>query len=260
MTTVLLIDAGNTRIKWAILGERGLSVQQADAYAGWGPVQMRARVLMPAGEIDRVVVANVGGERIGKLIRETVQETSGLTPEFLSASVQAGGIRNGYTSPEKLGVDRWAAMIGARSLEPGPICVVNVGTAMTVDGVDAAGRHLGGVIVPGPDLMISSLMRHTSDIAVRSQDGRLGEGLFADNTLGAVYQGAVHALVGVVEQAWAALGHESGATPLVFLTGGAADRLERMIRMQARRVPDLVLKGLAILSREAPSLRARLAI
>jgi type III pantothenate kinase len=257
---VLLIDAGNTRIKWAVLSSQGLGVQQADSHAGWGPVQMRARVLLPAGEVDRVVVANVGGDRIAGVIRETVQETLRLTPEFLTASTQAGGIRNGYTNPEQLGVDRWAAMIGARSLEPGPVCVVNVGTAMTVDGVDAAGRHLGGVIVPGPDLMISSLMRHTSDIAVRSQDGRLGEGLFADNTLGAVYQGAVHALVGVVDQAWSALRLQSGAAPAVLLTGGAADRLERMVTMPARRIPDLVLKGLAILAQEAPSVPARLAV
>lgn len=260
MTKVLLIDAGNTRIKWAVLGEQHLTPQQADVHAAWGVGQLRARVLVPAGDVDRVVVANVGGEQIAALIRSAVQETWGVVPEFMSASAYAGGIRNGYTSPEKLGVDRWAAMIGARSFEHGPVCVVNVGTAMTVDGVDATGRHLGGVIVPGPDLMISSLMRHTSDIAVRSQDGRLGQGLFADNTLGAVYQGALHALIGVVGQATNALVAASSSTPTVFLTGGAADRIEQVIGMPVRRIPDLVLQGLAVLAQESSALVSRAAI
>ncbi len=257
---ILLIDTGNTRIKWALLGEHGLGTQHADSYAGWGPIQLRAKVLTPAGRIERIVVANVGGERIATLLREAALETCGFPPEFMQASAAAGGVRNGYTAPEKLGVDRWAAMIGAHGLEPGPACVVNVGTAMTVDGIDASGLHLGGVIVPGPDLMISSLMRHTSDIAVRAQDGRLGEGLFADNTLGAVYQGAVQSLTALVERAQATLLKLCGESPALLLTGGAADRLERIIATPVRRIPDLVLQGLAVLARESQPVRSREAV
>lgn len=253
---ILLIDSGNTRIKWALLGDHGLGTQHADTYAGWGPVQLRAKVLTPAGRIDRVVVANVGGERVAALVRESVLEACGFAPEFMHASAAAGGIKNGYTVPEKLGVDRWVAMIGAHALEPRPACVVNVGTAMTVDGIDASGLHLGGVIVPGPDLMISSLMRHTSDIAVRAQDGRLGEGVFADNTLGAVYQGAVHSLTALVEKAQATLLERCGESPALLLTGGAADRLERMLTPPVSRIPDLVLQGLAVLARESQPFRS----
>lgn len=257
---ILLIDSGNTRIKWALLGENGIGTQHADTYTGWGTVQLRAKVLAPAGRIDRVVIANVGGERVATLIRGAVLETFGFAPDFMHASAEAGGIRNGYTAPEKLGVDRWAAMIGAHALEPRPACVVNVGTAMTIDGIDASGLHLGGVIVPGPDLMISSLMRHTSDIAVRAQDGRLGEGLFADNTLGAVYQGAVHSLTALVEEARATLLELCGEAPVLLLTGGAADRLERIIAMPVRRIPDLVLQGLAVLAQESQQTSSRTAV
>lgn len=247
----LLIDTGNTRIKWAVLSDHGLGTQHADTYAGWGAVQIRARVLVPAGQIERVLVANVGGERPAALIREAVLETWGIVPEFVQATGQAGGIRNAYTEPQKLGVDRWAAMIGGYALELRPVCVVDVGTAMTIDGVNASGDHLGGVIVPGPDLMISSLMRSTSDIAIRAQDGRLGEGLFADNTLGAVYQGAVNALAALVEQAMATMTRECGEQPTLLMTGGAADRLDRLVTVPIRHVPNLVLRGLAVLAGEA---------
>ncbi len=248
---ILLIDTGNTRIKWAVLGDHGLGTQHADTYAGWGAVQLRARVLVPAGQIDRVLVSNVGGEKIATLVRETISETWGLQPEFLQASAEACGVRNGYTNPQQLGTDRWAAMIGAYALELRPVCVVNVGTAMTIDGVDVNGQHLGGVIVPGPDLMISSLMRNTSDIAIRSQDGRLGEGLFADNTLGAVYQGAVNALSALVEQAMTTMTQQCAETPTLLMTGGAADRLDRLVSRPIRHVPNLVLRGLAVLAGEA---------
>ena len=111
----LLIDIGNTRIKWAILSDRddgGLGTQHADAYAGWGRVQLRARVLSPAGRTRRVLVSNVGGPQPAELLRTTVQETWGIEPEFIVSTASAGGVRNAYRQPEKLGVDRWLALIG----------------------------------------------------------------------------------------------------------------------------------------------------
>lgn len=253
---ILLIDSGNTRIKWAVLGPHGLGPLHADTYSGWGSVQLRARVLAPAGNVERVVVSNVGGGGIAALLQESVREALGFPPEFIRATRAAGSVRNAYVNAEQLGTDRWAAMIGAFALEAGPVCVVNVGTAMTVDAVDGTGQHLGGVIVPGPDLMISSLMRHTADIAVRAQDGRLGSGLFADNTLGAVYQGSVHALSALVEESLRAMQAACGERPTLVVTGGAADRLQRVVGAPVRLVPDLVLKGLAVLATEG-SVNAR---
>ena len=115
-------------------------------------------------------------------------------PEFVESGATAGGVRSAYAEPAKLGVDRWMAMIGARTMDPRTACVVSIGTAMTIDGLDGAGRHLGGVIVPGPDLMVGSLLRNTSEIARRAEQGSVGAKLLADNTLGAITQGATHAL------------------------------------------------------------------
>jgi type III pantothenate kinase len=128
--------------------------------------------------------------------------------------------------------------------------VVSAGTALTIDGVDADGRHLGGLIVPGPDLMISSLLRSTSDIAQRAQQGSTADGLFADNTLGAIRQGAEHALGALVERCFEAMRRELNQTPKLLLTGGASNRLEKSVRLPYRVVADLVLQGLAVIAAE----------
>jgi type III pantothenate kinase len=123
----------------------------------------------------------------------------------------------------------------------------------TIDGVAADGRHLGGVIVPGPDLMVASLLKNTSDIAQRAQQGDTNDGLFADNTLGAIRQGAEHALGALIERAVGMMRRTMGEMPQLLVTGGASDRVEKAIGLPYRAVPDLVLQGLAVLAREPRS-------
>ena len=195
-----------------------------------------------------MLISNVGGTRIGDVARDAVAKTWEIEPQFVQSTRAAGGIRNSYAEPAQLGVDRWLAMIGSRSLEQGAICVVSVGTAMTIDGIDAGGRHLGGVIVPGPDLMVSSLLHNTSDIAQRARRGTTSGRVFADNTLGAIRQGAEHALAALIERSVHAMRDELGEAPHLLLTGGACERVERAIGLTYRIVPDLVLRGLAALA------------
>lgn len=244
---ILLLDIGNTRIKWATLDQGTLGAQRAQVYADWGHEQLRKHLFEATKPIQRILVANVAGKRIADLLQEAAQSLN-LTPEFLHSTSSAGGVRNAYVDPKQLGVDRWMALIGAHALQARATCIVDVGTAMTVDGIDALGRHLGGVIVPGPDLMMSSLMRNTSDIALRAEAGRYGEALFADNTLGGVYQGAVHALAALIERAVAHLARECGEAPVLLLTGGARDGVKDLLQTPAQIVPDLVLRGLAVLA------------
>jgi type III pantothenate kinase len=196
----------------------------------------------------RVLVSNVGGTRIGDLVNAAVTDAWGVAPEFFHSTVQAGGVRNAYSEPAKLGVDRWLAMIGARAMSPGLLCIASVGTAMTIDAVDARGQHLGGTIVPGPDLMISSLLRNTSDIAARAREGEVSVGLFANNTLGGITQGSVHTLAALIDRSAAALQREFGQAPELLLTGGASRRVEPLIGTSYRTVPDLVLRGLAVMA------------
>jgi len=141
----LLIDIGNTRIKWARLEQGTLQPQSALPHADW-TAQTFVDTLGPACvDARRVLVSNVAGPRMVQVIRAGLAQAQQVEPEFVTSTVAAGGVRNAYSQPAQLGVDRWLAIIGAHALERGAVCVVSVGTAMTIDGVDANGRHLGGV-------------------------------------------------------------------------------------------------------------------
>jgi type III pantothenate kinase len=246
---ILLIDIGNTRIKWAVLNGRDLGAQAALVHENLGQDELiKAFKSLPRPE--RILVSNVGGARAAELVRAAAAQVWSVQPEFVESSASACGVRNAYTEPAKLGVDRWLAVIAAHGMERRAACIVSVGTAMTIDAVDRTGQHLGGVIVPGPDLMVSSLLRNTSEIARRAQQGSIGEGVFADNTLGAIHQGSVHALAALVERAVASLQSRTGESPVLLLTGGASQQFEGLIGVPRIFIPDLVLQGLARLANE----------
>ena len=247
---ILLIDIGNTRIKWARLERSNLQLQSAAAHADWTVATFADMVLKSGNRCERALVSNVSGQRMADVVRNAVLQTWQIEAQFVTSTAATGGVRNAYPQPAKLGVDRWLAIIGAHALERGAVCVVSVGTALTIDGIDAQGRHLGGVIVPGPDLMVSSLLNNTSEIAARAQQGSAAEALFADNTLGAILQGAEHALAALVERAFGVMRRTLNETPKLLLTGGASARLEKSLGLPYRSVPDLVLQGLAVIATE----------
>ncbi|MGC3982826.1 MAG: type III pantothenate kinase [Steroidobacteraceae bacterium] len=253
----LLLDIGNTRLKWAVQAAQGLREQQAVVHAGLSAAQLQAQVFAPSGAVSRVLVSNVAGPAMAEQVRQAARECWGIEPEFkmatASSSLEQGLLHNAYVEPAKLGADRWAALLGAYAMQSSAALVVSIGTALTIDALaidvlTAQGRHLGGMIAPGPDLMMSSLMRHTSDIAERARPshlgGEAGDAFFADNTLGCVYQGSVHAAVGLIEAAYAQLCAVTGEARLL-LTGGAAAAVQGRLSMPVQAVPDLVLKGLA---------------
>jgi type III pantothenate kinase len=248
---MLLIDIGNTRLKWAQFANDRLGEQSAITHAELTREQLIAPIIATSAPPERVLIANVGGARIGDLAAQCVRDHWGVEAEFVHSTASAGGVRNAYREPAKLGVDRWMAIIGAYAIEKRAVCVASVGTAMTIDAVDAGGRHRGGVIVPGPDLMVASLFRNTSEIAWRAQQGESTAGLFADNTRGAVEQGAVHALAALIERAFATLGQEVGEAPALILTGGASSRFEGLLYSPFSVVPDLVLQGLAVAAKDS---------
>jgi type III pantothenate kinase len=245
---ILLIDIGNTRIKWAQLIGTALGEQSAAAHAAWTQDDLVRALSNTTMRPQRVLISNVGGAKIGEWVRNCAAGAWQITAEFIESTAQAGGVRTGYADPNKLGVDRWLAMIAAHALEQRAVCVVSVGTAMTIDAVDAAGQHLGGVIVPGPDLMLKSLLHNTSDLAQRSQQGSSTEAVFADNTLGAMQQGAVHALAALIERAFTTMRRETKDEPALLLTGGASARVASALSLSYKSIPDLVLRGLAVVA------------
>jgi type III pantothenate kinase len=248
---ILLIDVGNTRMKWAELVAGSLGAQSAAAHAQWTRDDLMHALSQTKASPTRVLVSNVGGAKIADWVRDCVADKWQLAAEFIQSTPQAGGVRSGYSDPGKLGVDRWLAVIAAHALEQRAACIVSVGTAMTIDGVDAKGQHLGGVIVPGPDLMVTSLRHNTSDLAQRSQHGSTKASVFADNTLGAMQQGAVHALAALIERAYATMQADVKEEPALLLTGGASALVASALTLPHKAVPDLVLRGLAVLAAQS---------
>jgi type III pantothenate kinase len=245
---ILVLDIGNTRIKWARLEGGQLSAQSAVAHTE-DPQAAIHRLLDAAVVGDeiprRIVASNVGGEHVAKLCAQTCARRFGLEPEFLEACRTRAGVTNAYLEPAKLGVDRWLAMIGGFSLVRGSVCVVSVGTALTIDVVDATGRHLGGVIAPGPTLMRESLLRNTSEIATRMREEKASASLLANHTQAAVVNGCEHALAALIERVYREALDRVDESPKLLLTGGAVASLVSLIGPAHEIVEDLVLRGIA---------------
>lgn len=243
--SALLIDVGNTRVKWARFTNGKLRAQRAAAHEGWKFGDFARQVFHGAQDIEQIIVVSVAGTRIEKRLVTAARVTCGVAPRFIKTQRTAAGVTTRYQEPWRLGVDRFVAAIGAHHLVGGrSVCVVDIGTAMTLDLVDAHGIHRGGAIVPGPDLMRDSLLKDTSGIHKRARSKAVAGGLFARNTRAALEQGARYSSASIVERAVTEAHKTLGERPLVVLTGGAAPTVHRLLRVKHRLVPDLVLRGL----------------
>lgn len=250
--TALLIDIGNTRIKWARLAGRRLGRARAAAHADWGMREF-IRLFRDGQRFDRIIVASVAGPELNRALSQSAAHTGGPAPEFVSTMRRACGVTVAYLEPWRLGVDRFMAMIAAHDrFARHATCVVGVGTAMTIDLLGADGRHWGGAIIPAPTLMVESLLKGTNGIRRRAHGGARGKGpaLFARSTRAALEQGARFAAAAAVDRAVAEARAVIGRTPRVILTGGGAQNLQPLIQAESILAPDLVLQGLAVWARE----------
>lgn len=279
----LLIDVGNTRLKWRWLdgtapcntaGVDGtLPLAEAglpDAANAPGVAQTLADLMgaiRPGGGAARglrheALIACVADDGVARAVTKAAM-LLGCTPHRLLASAAACDVRNAYAEPELLGVDRWLGLIAVRAQGHGATCVVGVGTALTVDLLDGAGQHQGGLIVPGPELMRDVLVTRTARIgaAARRALPRV-EGGLGVNTAGAMREGSLLAAAALATRAAEDFALRVGESVTLVLTGGGAaevaDRLPAMrpsdplgiaggcSQVGARSVqPDLVLQGLA---------------
>jgi type III pantothenate kinase len=248
----LLVDVGNTRVKWARLVGGRIGRQHAAAHAGWTQNDFARRLFKRSHRVERILVVSVAGARVERIITAAARRTTGVSPELFASKRRVAGVTTAYSEPWRLGADRLAGVIGAHHFAPRrAVCVIGVGTALTVDLVDAQGRHRGGAIVPAPALMKSSLLTKTSGIRRRAQGGSSAGGLFARSTRAAIEQGSRFAAVAVIDRAVDEARKVVGRTPLVILTGGGVPALRSLIRARHVFVPDLVLRGLAVIASEA---------
>ena len=246
---ILVIDVGNTRLKWAWLTSTGLSDQQAVMHREAKPGIWTTALFDSPQRPSRILVSNVAGHAMARTLVRLAKTKFQVDVEFVTAAHDFDGLTNGYLDPTLLGSDRWLALIGAWTKARSALCVVDAGTAVKVDSVDAHGRHLGGLIVPGIHMMREALMRKTSDIAKAAADSTPSlAGILANNTIGAVSRGAVFALAGLADRAADLIEQSTGAKPRLFITGGDAGLITGTMRSRAEILPDLVLQGLAVMA------------
>ena len=245
----LLFDVGNSRLRWGVL-ERGRIVRTGSTthktLQETGYMSLTSRL---PGKVDQVLVSNIAGASVATRLAGVLGIHCATDIRFLRAEKKAYGVTNSYKYPRRLGVDRWAAMIGARAEFGGSLCVVDVGTAVTIDLINKDGMHLGGQILPGLQLMVDSLEKDTHGIKA---PGRIqistgnGMQLFAKSTNAAIYNGSLSAVCGAIEQAARTMRAE-GFRPKIVLTGGDASRILKQLDSNVLHRPNLVLQGLAFI-------------
>jgi len=229
---ILCLDAGNTRLKWGLWDGHAWLGSGALAHAESGQL-IDALPARPS----RVLACNVAGESVAARI-EALAASLAVPLDWFRSSPAAGGVSNGYDNPAQLGADRWAALIGARSLHDGAALVVMAGTATTIDTLDANGVFRGGLILPGLALMRQALARNTAGLPA-------ARGVFRElptNTDDAIVSGCLAATLGAIEQM---ARHLQGADLLCLISGGAAEALLPHLQLPLSHVDNLVLTGLA---------------
>ena len=236
----LLVDIGNTRLKSALLdGERWQSIEAVPGAAIddalWKNVQ----------NVNSVWIASVASADVTERLAAYVRERFGADAHIVRSSVEAGGVRNAYAQPERLGVDRFLSLIAVHAQRKGAAVIASCGTALTLDALRNDGQHLGGLIAPSPALMQQALragaanLRHVDDAAIVE---------IADNTDAAVASGTWLSAVALTERFLAKAADRLGATPRLVVTGGGGGELAALLDRPHEIEPDLVLRGLARLA------------
>jgi type III pantothenate kinase len=243
------IDIGNTRLKWAlyaaprpgspVLAQGAVFLENIDklAESDW-------KALSTPGS---VLGCNVAGDAVRRRVEEQL-ELWDIEPHWVYSGTHAAGVTNGYDHPSRLGTDRFIAQIGARQLvlargRPRPALVVMIGTAVTVDALDATGRFLGGLILPGHGIMLRALESGTAGLRVPT--GEVVE--FPTNTSDALTSGGTYAITGAIERLHRHLTRRSGDAPLVLMTGGAGWKVAPYLTIEHELIETLIFDGLLAL-------------
>jgi type III pantothenate kinase len=245
--TFLAIDIGNTRLKWALYEH----ARPGAALLQHGAVFLEAIDALADGDWKSVPAptAMLGCVVAGDAVRRRVEEQMELwevEPRWVVPAAQGAGVSNGYDHPHRLGADRWVALVGARARAvaatpaPRPALVVMVGTAVTVDALDADGRFLGGLILPGFGLMLKALEQGTAGLRVPT--GEVVD--FPTNTSDALMSGGANAIAGAVERQFRKLKARTGHDPLLLMAGGAAVKLAPTLDLAYEVVDTLLFEGL----------------
>ena len=255
---LLLIDAGNTRIKWGIPDSQQ---PPAPSKPQWRIITSVAHdqtdQLVSAWQqhpISKILISNVAGTEVkARLSTLLAQAFPGLQPEWFASQKACAGVRNSYANPQQLGCDRFASAIAATYLYPSQhVIVATCGTATTVDAVSARAEFSGGMILPGLKLMAESLARNTAQLPQVAESIQVDQP-FADNTDQAIVSGCIHAQAGAITLAYHLLQKKQAETVICLISGGAAPYLLPHLSFQCEHIANLVLTGLFVVAQSNPS-------
>jgi type III pantothenate kinase len=239
----LLLDLGNTRLKWAVAAASGWSARGAVAWDEDVAAALSS-AWQALGRPDRVLGASVVDAAREAQLEALVKEAFARDIAWVRTPAEGCGVRNAYAEPHRLGVDRFLAMVAAHATGHAPCVLAGIGTALTLDALTADGQHLGGLIAPGPLLMQQSLLGAT--VRVRPEHpGAIRD--VADNTADAVASGCWQAVAALVERFAKNIAsqHPNGAQRLL-LDGGDAPALLPLLGLPAEVAADSVLRGLLV--------------
>ncbi len=229
----LLLDVGNTRLKWALADAAGigeLSAVPHDGHPAHGVADL------PGDAVTAIRVASVCGPAPDAELAAALAARFGVRPLFAATRAELDGLRIAYAEPERLGVDRWLAMLGAWCRLRRAFCLVSAGTALTFDAVDDQGRHLGGLIGPGLRAMVEATLGCTRFATLDLPEAP--EPALGRDTEACVAGGALYAALGLIERA------ARDAPPTRLICGGDAARLKPMLTGHWQEQPDAVFQGL----------------
>ena len=236
----LQLDVGNSSAKWRLLNDgqvvaRGKYVSGDDA--------SRQLLLDCTGQLEQIWVSSVAGSAAESELAAMLLQRWGVEPWFARTRNRTGSLVNSYDDPARMGVDRWLAMLAGRQRQAGRICVVDAGSALTIDIVDESGRHEGGYIIPGPLLMERALLLDTDRVRFDEEvDYALSPG---SSTAEAVRHGIALAQAGAVALA---IDRDGGETMQLLFCGGGGEALMQLLDRGGSYVPDLVFEGLGVMA------------
>lgn len=248
----MLIDVGNTRLKWAMYQTTDLNAQPIAHECVFlervGELSEKSWIHLP--EPKHVLACCVASQGVKSSIDEQLEIWS--TPaQWVTAKREQCGIRNSYDHPVRLGADRWMALIGARQHlhvhnNHGPALVVMIGTAVTVDALDGLGNFLGGLIMPGHGIMLNALRTGTAGLHVPT--GQVCA--FPTNTNNALTTGGTYAITGAIEHMAVNLHQQTQQVPQIILTGGAAWKIKPYLTIPAELIESLIFDGMMAVAAE----------
>lgn len=250
--TILLIDAGNSRLKWASFSKGQRSPQYALTYGGYSPqagALQHLQTLLSQQSVERIILVHVLGAAFTEALEAfCAQQAVGLNVVQSRAGVY--GLELAYPNPAQFGADRFVGLLAARKLLGAHAAMlIDCGTAVTIDALQADGKHLGGVILPGLQLLSDALIRRTQATHMSATPFENPK-VFNDNTLEGMGSGCLFSLVGAVEGICTRMQEQMTEPAQILLCGGDAELLTHHLRLAHLAYPEALMEGLVYVAEQ----------